>query len=60
MEMLYIMIPAAIFLGVLGLVFLIWSVKTGQFEDVEGPKYRIFFDDDEKAPKAGTKDRREA
>lgn len=57
MEMLYIMIPAAIFLGVLGLVFLIWSVKTGQFEDVEGPKYRIFFDD-EKAPKAGTKDRR--
>lgn len=53
MEMLFIMIPAAIFLGLLGLVFFIWSVKTGQFEDVEGPKYRIFFDDDEKGPKTG-------
>lgn len=48
MEMLFIMIPAVIFLGTLGLIFLIWSVNTGQFEDMEGPKYRIFFDDDEK------------
>lgn len=56
--MLYIMIPAAIFLGIIGLVSLVWSVKTGQFEDVEGPKYRIFFDDGEKAPNAETKDRR--
>lgn len=47
MEMLFLMIPAVIFLGVVGLVVLIWSVKTGQFEDMEGPKYRIFFDDDE-------------
>lgn len=51
MEMLYIMIPAAIFLGIVGLVFFIWSVKSGQFDDVEGPKYRIFFDD-EREPKA--------
>lgn len=48
MEMLYIMIPAAIFLGVVGLAFLVWSIKTGQFEDIEGPKYRIFFDDEDK------------
>ncbi|MBI5454002.1 MAG: cbb3-type cytochrome oxidase assembly protein CcoS [Deltaproteobacteria bacterium] len=46
MEMLYIMIPAVIFLGVVGLIFLIWSVKSGQFEDLEGPKHRIFFDDE--------------
>ena len=50
MEMLFIMIPAAIFLGVIGLVFLIWSIKTGQFEDIEGTKYRIFFDGDDKKP----------
>ncbi|MBI5903368.1 MAG: cbb3-type cytochrome oxidase assembly protein CcoS [Deltaproteobacteria bacterium] len=47
MEMLYIMIPAVIYLGLVGLVFLIWSIKTGQFEDLEGPKYRIFFEDDD-------------
>ncbi len=48
MEILFLMIPAAIFLGAIGLIFLIWSVRTGQFEDMEGPKYRIFFDDEEK------------
>lgn len=54
MEMLYIMVPAAVYLGIIGLVWLIWSVKTGQFEDMEGPKYRIFFDDDE--DRGGRKD----
>lgn len=53
MEMLYVMIPAAIFLGIVGMIFLIWSIKTGQFDDVEGPKYRIFFEDDNKAAKQG-------
>lgn len=48
MEMLYIMIPAVIFLGFVGLIFLIWSVKSGQFEDLEGPKHRIFFDEEDK------------
>ncbi|VAV83387.1 Type cbb3 cytochrome oxidase biogenesis protein CcoS, involved in heme b insertion [hydrothermal vent metagenome] len=47
MEMLYIMIPAAILLGLGGLAALIWSIKSGQFEDMEGPKYRIFFEDDD-------------
>ncbi len=47
MEMLYIMIPAVILLGLGGLVALIWSIKNGQFEDMEGPKYRIFFEDDD-------------
>lgn len=46
--MLFIMVPAAILLGIIGLIFLIWSVKTGQFEDMEGPKHRIFFDEDER------------
>jgi len=56
MEMLFIMIPAAVFLGVIGLVFLIWSVKSGQFDDVEGPKYRIFFEDEEKARRGQTRE----
>ncbi|MBI5642500.1 MAG: cbb3-type cytochrome oxidase assembly protein CcoS [Deltaproteobacteria bacterium] len=58
MEMLFIMIPAAIFLGFIGLIFLIWSVKTGQFEDMEGPKYRIFFEDDEPDARSGRGERR--
>lgn len=45
MEILFLMIPAVIFLGAIGLVFLVWAIRSGQFEDMEGPKYRIFFDD---------------
>jgi len=31
----------------LGAWFLfMWGVKSGQFDDVEGPKYRMFDDDD--------------
>lgn len=53
MEMLFIMVPAVIFLGAVGLVFLIWSINTGQFEDMEGPKHRIFFDDEKKDSRKG-------
>jgi len=28
--------------------FLIWGIKTGQFRNIEGPKYRIFDDSEEK------------
>lgn len=48
MEITYLIILGAVYLGLVGLVFLIWAIKTGQFEDMEGPKYRILFDDDER------------
>lgn len=41
MEMTYVIILGAIYLGLVGLAFLVWAIKTGQFEDMEGPKYRI-------------------
>lgn len=34
-------------LGIAGWLFFIWAVKSGQFDDIEGPKYRIFDDEDE-------------
>ena len=45
MESLYILIPLSVVLVfVIGLVFW-WSVKSGQFDDLQGPAYRILFDD---------------
>lgn len=46
MDILYLLIPLSVVL-----VFLIagvfwWSVSNGQFEDLEGPAYRILMDDD--------------
>ena len=34
-----------IFVGIIAWVF-IWSVKSGQYEDMEGPAHRILMDDD--------------
>ena len=46
MEILYLLIPLSLVLALLiGWVFW-WAVKSGQFEDMEGPAYRIIMDDD--------------
>lgn len=51
MEILLYLIPIALILGFIGLVGFIWSLKSGQYDDMEGPAHRILLDDDEKAPK---------
>jgi cbb3-type cytochrome oxidase maturation protein len=33
-------------LGIAAWFLFMWAVKSGQFDDIEGPKYRIFDDDD--------------
>jgi cbb3-type cytochrome oxidase maturation protein len=39
------MLPVMLLIGVLLLVFFIWAVKSGQYEDLETQKYRIFFEE---------------
>ncbi|MBU2580732.1 MAG: cbb3-type cytochrome oxidase assembly protein CcoS [Alphaproteobacteria bacterium] len=41
------LIPAALFLGLIGLAGFLWALKSGQFEDLDGAAYRILEDDDE-------------
>ena len=46
MDILYLLIPMSVVLVfVIGVLFW-WSLKNGQFEDLEGPAYRILRDDD--------------
>ncbi|WP_291991976.1 cbb3-type cytochrome oxidase assembly protein CcoS [Candidatus Accumulibacter sp. ACC003] len=46
METLYLLIPISVVLVFLiGLAFW-WSLRSGQFDDLEGPAYRILMDDD--------------
>jgi len=47
MSILYMLIPLAAILVVVGVIFFLWSVKSGQFEDLEGPGFRILMDDDD-------------
>jgi cbb3-type cytochrome oxidase maturation protein len=41
------LIPAALLLGLLGLLGFLWALKSGQFEDLDGAAHRILFDDDD-------------
>jgi cbb3-type cytochrome oxidase maturation protein len=54
MEILYLLIPLSVVLVFLiGAVFW-WSVRSGQFDDLEGPGYRVLMDDDRPQPKGST------
>jgi cbb3-type cytochrome oxidase maturation protein len=46
MEILYLLIPLSVALVFLIGVIFWWSVKSGQFDDLEGPGYRVLMDDD--------------
>ena len=47
MTALLYLIPAALFLGLLGLAAFLWAQRSGQFDDLEGSANRILFDEDD-------------
>ncbi len=50
MESVYLLIPVSVLL-VFGIALAFWwSVKGGQFDDLEGPGFRILMDDDQQIP----------
>ncbi len=51
MEVLYILIPIALLLVALILGLFFWAIKSGQFDDLEGPAWEILMDDDKQAIK---------
>ena len=48
MSQVIFLIPIALFLGLLGLVAFVWSIKTGQYEDLQGAAERILDDGDDR------------
>jgi cbb3-type cytochrome oxidase maturation protein len=44
---LYLLIPLAVLLMIGAVWFFIWTVRSGQYEDMEGPAHRILMDDDD-------------
>lgn len=47
MSVLIFLIPIALFLGLIGLGAFVWSLKSGQYDDLDGAAQRILLDDDE-------------
>lgn len=54
MSVLIYLIPIALLLGLIGLGAFIWSLKSGQYDDLDGAAQRILFDDDDKFKKNDT------
>lgn len=47
MSILLYMIPIALVLGLIGLGAFIWSLKSGQYDDLDGAAQRILLDDED-------------
>jgi cbb3-type cytochrome oxidase maturation protein len=54
MEVLIYLVPMALVLGLLGLVGFLWSLKSGQYEHLDGAAWRAIMDEDiDEAAKEG-------
>lgn len=51
MTALLYLIPVALLLGLIGLAAFLWSLRTGQYDDLDGAAQRILFDDDDGPPR---------
>jgi cbb3-type cytochrome oxidase maturation protein len=47
MNILIFLAPAAILMGAIGLVAFLWSLRSGQYEDLQGAAHRILIDDED-------------
>ncbi len=47
MSILYLLIPLGVVLMAIAIGVFVWTVRSGQYEDLEGPAYRILMDDDD-------------
>jgi len=47
MEVIFLLIPLALILLAIIIGLYLWSIKSGQFDDLEGPAHEILMDDDE-------------
>jgi len=46
MEILYLLIPLSLVLVAIIIWVFLWAVRSGQFDDMEGPAHQILMDDD--------------
>lgn len=56
MNVLFVLVPLALGLALLGVAAFRWAVRDGQFDDVETPAIRVLLDDDLGEPPASPDD----
>ncbi len=51
MNIIYVLIPLGLLLLVAAVWAFFWAIKSGQFDDLESPAWRILLDDDRAPPR---------
>lgn len=46
MDIVYFMLPMALGMAGIGLMCFVWALRSGQFDDLEGPRWRVLYEDD--------------
>lgn len=46
MDIIYLLLPVALIIVIIIIGIFFWAVKSDQFDDLDGPAYRILMDDD--------------
>ena len=46
MSIMIVLVPGALLLGALGLAAFLWSLRAGQYEDLDGAAHRVLIDDE--------------
>lgn len=61
MDILYLLIPLSVALVVVIVAAFLWAIRSGQFDDLEGPAHRILLDDDDQPgpPRTNGEDKRD-
>ncbi|MEE9491990.1 MAG: cbb3-type cytochrome oxidase assembly protein CcoS [Gammaproteobacteria bacterium] len=47
MDILFLLIPISLVVMGIAIGIFLWAIKSGQYEDLEGPAHRILMDDDD-------------
>ena len=50
MEVMFVLLPAALLFAAVAVVVFLWAVRSGQFDDLETPAVRMLHQDDEPEP----------
>lgn len=56
MTIIFVLIPLGLLLLGAAVFAFFWAARSGQFDDLESPAWRILMDDDRKPPEGGADD----
>lgn len=57
MNIIFVLIPLGLALLLVAVLAFFWAVRSGQFDDLETPAWRILLDDDRNPPPAAETDK---